>query len=155
MREIQTATEINATPERVWQLLTAFDQYPQWNPFIRSIKGDLKPDAKLEVSIKPPESRPMTFRPRLLKVEANRELRWLGRVLLPGLFDGEHIFTIEPLAANQVRFRQCETFTGMLVPLLWRSLDKNTRRGFQEMNAALKRLAETTNSGQWSVVSGQ
>jgi len=37
----------------------------------------------------------MTFRPTILKAEPNRELRWLGHLLVPGLFDGEHIFTIE------------------------------------------------------------
>ena len=59
----------------------------------------------------------MTFRPTVLKVEPNREFRWLGHLLFPGLFDGEHIFTIEPLGEGHVRFTQREVFTGLLVPL--------------------------------------
>jgi hypothetical protein len=41
-----------------------------------------------------------------------------------------------------VRFVHREEFTGVLVPLLWRSLDRGTRRGFEEMNRRLKELAE-------------
>ena len=45
----------------------------------------------------------MRFKPRVLKAEPNRELRWLGHLGIPGLFDGEHIFTIEPLDQERVR----------------------------------------------------
>jgi hypothetical protein len=84
----------------------------------------------------------MTFRPTVLKSEPNRELRWIGHLLIPGLFDGEHIFTIEPLGPNRVRFVQREIFTGLLVPLFARGLDTDTQRGFEEMNQALKVQAE-------------
>ena len=84
----------------------------------------------------------MTFRPTVLKAEPNRELRWLGHLLISGLFDGEHIFTIEPLGESRVRFTQREVFTGLLVPLFARGLDTDTRRGFEEMNQALKTRAE-------------
>ena len=66
----------------------------------------------------------------------------LGRLLMPGLFDGEHTFTIETLEANRIRFTQREVFTGLLVPLFARGLDTDTRRGFEEMNQALKSRAE-------------
>jgi hypothetical protein len=59
-----------------------------------------------------------------------------------GLFDGEHSLTIQQLGENRVRFVQSEAFNSLLVPLLARSLDKSTRRGFEEMNRALKVRAE-------------
>ena len=59
----------------------------------------------------------MTFKPTVLRVEPERELRWLGRLLLPGLFDGDHIFHIEPLAQTRSRFTQAERFSGILVGL--------------------------------------
>jgi hypothetical protein len=65
-----------------------------------------------------------------------------GHLLFPGLFDGEHIFIIEPLAAGGVRFIQREIFTGLLVPLFAHQLDTETRRGFEDMNHALKLRAE-------------
>jgi hypothetical protein len=84
----------------------------------------------------------MSFNPTVLKAEPNRELRWLGHLLIPGVFDGEHIFSIEPITENKVRFIQREKFSGLLAPLFWSRLDRDTRRGFNEMNAALKKLAE-------------
>jgi hypothetical protein len=142
MKELHSEVEINAPAERVWRLLTDFASYPQWNPFIRSISGEPATGERLEVRIEPPDGRGMTFKPTVLNAEPNRELRWLGHLLVPGLFDGEHSLAIQPLEENRVRFVQRETFRGLLVPLFSRSLDNNTHRGFEKMNRALKERAE-------------
>lgn len=142
MNHLLTSIPINAPPERVWHLLTDFASFPRWNPFIRRASGEPREGAQLEVYLQPSGAKGMTFRPRVLKAEPNRELRWLGHFLIPGLFDGEHIFTIEPLEAGRVRFVQREIFTGILVPLFMRWLSKDTRRGFEEMNLTLKSRAE-------------
>ena len=142
MKELRSEIEIQASAERVWQLLTDFPSFPQWNPFIRKASGNIRVGERLEVNIQPSGASGMTFRPTVLKAEPNRELRWLGHLLISGLFDGEHIFTIEPLGESRVRFTQREVFTGLLVPLFARGLDTDTRRGFEEMNQALKTRAE-------------
>ena len=144
MKELRTEIEIQASAGRVWQILTDFASFPKWNPFIRRAKGEPVKGAQLEVFLQPSGVRGMTFRPVVLKAEPNRELRWLGHLLIPGLFDGEHIFTIEPLGENRVRFVQREIFTGMLVPFFARGLDTDTLRGFEEMNRALKIQAESS-----------
>lgn len=142
IHQLHTAIEINATPERVWSILAGFAAYPAWNPFILFIKGTLETGARLEVRIQPSGSKGMTFRPSVLAADSGRELRWLGHLLFPGLFDGEHSFVIEPLAEAKIIFRQSERFSGLLVPLFRESLDRDTRRGFEEMNQALKARAE-------------
>jgi hypothetical protein len=142
MKELETKIEINAPAQLVWQILTDFKSYPEWNPFIRKISGEAKTGSKLQVVVQPPGSRAMTFKPLVVQAEPYRELRWLGRLLIPGLFDGEHRFVIEPSGENKVLFTHAEIFKGLLVPMLWKSLDGNTRKGFQQMNQALKKLAE-------------
>ena len=142
MKELFSEIEIQATDERVWQILTDFANFPQWNPFMRRAIGEAKTGAKLKVFIQPSGASGVTFRPTVLKVEPKRELRWLGHLLIPGLCDGEHILTIEPIAEDCVQFVQREIFTGILVPLFARGLDRDTRRGFEEMNRALKERAE-------------
>lgn len=142
MKELHSEIEIQASAERVWKLLTNFTSFPKWNPFIRRISGQVKEGERLKVYIQPSGAEAMTFRPTILKAEPNRELRWLGHFLMPGLFDGEHIFTIEPLGEKCVRFVQREIFQGSLVPLFADKLDKETTRGFEEMNQALKVQAE-------------
>jgi len=144
VKELHSEIQIDAPAERVWELLTDFDSYPQWNPFIRKISGQPAPGERLDVRIEPPGGRGMTFKPKVLNAEPNGSLRWLGQLLVPGLFDGEHSFTIEPLEENRVRFVQREAFKGLLVPLFARSLETNTQRGFEEMNRALKERAEAT-----------
>ncbi len=54
MKEIRTGIDINGTAEKVWNVLTSFDSYDEWNPFIKSIKGELKTGAQLKVYIEPP-----------------------------------------------------------------------------------------------------
>jgi hypothetical protein len=142
MKELHSEIEIAASAERVWRSLIDFASYSQWNPFIRRISGEPTTGERLEVRLKPPDSRSITLRPAVLNAEPNRELRWLDHLLVPGLFDGEHRFVIQPLAENRVRFVQRESFRGLLVPMFARSLDNDTRRGFEEMYRALKERAE-------------
>ena len=73
-----------------------------------------------------------------------REFRWLGRVLLPGLFDGEHIFEIEPIDSNRSRLVHREEFKGLLVPLVLKSIGDATKKGFELMNEGIKKQAEAT-----------
>jgi hypothetical protein len=141
VRELRREIEIDAPPERVWAVVTDFAAYPEWNPFIRRIGGELRQGARLAVQIEPPGARPTTFKPTVRAVEANRELRWLGRLLLPGVFDGEHSLRIEPLEGGRCRFVQSERFTGVLVGVVKGMLAK-TEAGFEQMNAALKARAE-------------
>ena len=84
----------------------------------------------------------MTFKPKVLAADG-RELRWLGHLLMPGLFDGEHRFLVEDLVAGHSRLVQSEDFRGVLVPLLRRSLERKTKPGFVAMNEALKKRAES------------
>jgi hypothetical protein len=142
MRQIRAEIEINASAERVWHIITDFAAFPQWNPFIRQISGELKVGGTLDVYLQPSGQGGMRFRPVVLAVEPSRELRWLGRVWsIPKLFDGEHRLTIERLDANRVRFIQQEVFRGILVALLGGTLSA-AERSFGEMNEALKTLAE-------------
>jgi hypothetical protein len=142
-KELRTEIEIEATPARVWEILTDFASYPEWNPFIRAIEGEPKEGTRVEARIAPPGGHEMTFKPTVLEATPERELRWLGRLLVPGIFDGEHTFRIEPAGEGRVRFTQSERFSGVLVPLFGKTLEK-TKRGFAEMNEALKRRAEAS-----------
>ena len=140
MRRIATAIDIAASPAAVWAVLTDFASYPDWNPFIRRLEGALREGARLIVTVRPPGRREMSFRPILLVVQPNRELRWLGHFLMPGIFDGEHSFVIEA-ASGGCRLHHEESFGGILVPLFGKML-ADTERGFVALNEALKQRVE-------------
>ncbi len=147
MKELRTEIEIAASPETVWAILTDFAAFPQWNPFIREASGEQKVGGKLRIRVVPSGGKGIVFKPTVLAFETNRELRWRGRLGIPGLFDGEHGFTLEPVEGGRTRLTQGEVFTGVLVPLLARSLDDGTKKGFEAMNLALKERAEKRSSG--------
>ncbi len=99
----------------------------------------------MEVCISPPNGKEMIFRTTVKAVIENSEFSWLGRFIFPGIFDGRHIFTITK-NENGCLLIQKEKFSGLLVPLMWNSLEKGTREGFELMNNALKQRAEYANT---------
>jgi hypothetical protein len=140
--EIRTELEIAAPASEVWRVLTDLPRYGEWNPFITEIAGDLVEDGKLRVLLSLPEGRDLRLAPRLVRCEANRELRWRGHLLFPGLFDGEHFFRLEAASEQRTRFIQGENFSGILLRFAGTSITR-AARGFVYMNQALKRRVES------------
>lgn len=141
MKQLRTEIEIDATPESAWDILMDFGAYPDWNPFIISLTGEPRVGARLEAHMQPPGGRAMTFRPTVTVIEPAHRFEWLGKLGISGLFDGRHRFEIEATPGG-TRLTQSEDFTGILVPLLSKSLDRGTSRGFEAMNQALKERVE-------------
>ncbi len=140
--EIHTQINIDAPPEAVWQVLTDFDGYAGWNPFITSSAGKPEVGEKLINRLEPPGGRAMTFKPEVTVVEAGKTLEWLGKLGFSGLFDGRHRFEIES-SPSGTKFTQAESFEGVLVRPMRSSLDTQTKSGFEAMNLALKAKVES------------
>lgn len=144
MKELTTEIIINASAEQVWSVLTDFAQYAEWNPFIVTSSGNAVTGTRLTNQMKQGE-KVMTFTPKLVCVETNRRLEWLGHLWISGLFDGRHIFVIEELSPNQVKLTQQEKFSGILRSMIMKQIAETTRQGFVAMNRALKQRAESLN----------
>lgn len=140
--EIETEIQINTAPEQVWTILTDFDNYPNWNPFITSLTGSVKVGNKITVHIEPPGAIGNTFKPKVLSFLPHKELSWLGQLLFAGVFDGLHKLELIDNGNKTTTFKQSEKFSGLLVPLFRKQLENNTKEGFQQMNQKLKLLAE-------------
>ena len=148
--EIRTELEIAAPVQEVWGILTDFARYPEWNPFITEIASDGVEGRPLRVHLSLPEVRDYQLKPRLVCFRENRELRWCGHLLFPGLFDGEHFFRLEEVGPGRTRFIQGENFEGILVRFSGRTITR-AARGFVYMNEALKRRAEA----EWAHQAGR
>ena len=144
MKEINSDIEINASSIKVWDVLINFDNYPKWNPFMK-ISGNPQKGSTIQVFIKPPNSKGMTFKPKILEYVPMKKIRWIGKTWIPGLFDGEHSLIIKEIDENKVQFIQKEKFTGIFVPI-FSGLLKNTHKGFEMMNNALKNESEKINN---------
>jgi hypothetical protein len=133
---------IDATPAQVWTVLSDLTAYRDWNPFIVDADGIPEVGARLMLRMQPVGGRALTLRPTVLEAEVGRRLRWRGKVGVPGIFDADHLFTLEAREDGGVHLGQEETFSGVLVPFFARSLDRGTLPAFRAMNEALKQRVE-------------
>jgi hypothetical protein len=139
--EVRAEVDIEASPEAVWDVLMDFDSYPSWNPFIRRVNGRSEVGSKLRARLEPPTGPGMTFRPTVTTLRPREAFGWLGRLGLPGVFEGAHLFELVPLEGGRTRFVQSERFDGILAGPLRRSIRERTLAGFEAMNRALAERA--------------
>ena len=140
MKTIETITDIDAPADVVWQIITDFDRYPDWNPFITELHGSLHEGARLRATFTLAGRKPQTFTPRITILEPGRRLVWCGGLAIPRLFDAEHTLAVEASGPATV-FTHREHFRGVLVPMLGKTLTA-THDAFIAMDAALARRAE-------------
>ena len=133
--EIVTSATLPASPEVAYATLIDGDAYPEWNPFITSLKGEAQVGETLEITVDPADGDPMSFTPEILVADPGRELRWLGSAPIPGVFDGEHYFILEATEGGS-RLTHGERFSGVA---LWFMDVEAFRADFEAMNAALAR----------------
>jgi hypothetical protein len=136
MQTLHASIDIDAPAERVWRVVTDFARYPEWNPFIVRAAGEQRVGGRLELTITAPDVRAVTFRPRVLDLEPGRLIRWKGKLLIPGLFDGRHSLMVEPLDDGRSRFTTHEEVSGILVPVLGKVM-RASQQGFELMAEAL------------------
>lgn len=135
---ISTQITIQASPEKVWNILMDYEEYPNWNPFVSKIEGGQKEKQRLKVQLPG-----MKFKPTIVKSVQNEKFEWLGHLLFKGLFDGNHCFHIEKIDNQSCKFIHQEHFSGILVKMFLKKLNGETLDGFKAMNEALKKRAET------------
>lgn len=138
-KQLTSSIQIRASKQKIWDILMDFEKYPEWNPFIKKLIGNVQVGNRIEVKLQN-----MTFKPTVLILDKQKEFKWLGHFCFKGLFDGEHRFLLTDNGEGTVLFEQSEQFSGLLVPLFASSLDKDTQSGFEQMNEALKKRAEKT-----------
>ncbi|WP_055526086.1 SRPBCC domain-containing protein [Streptomyces graminilatus] len=143
MRRISSSVFIRDTVDRVWAVLTDFESFHEWNPFLVEAGGEAVVGARLSLRFRLPDGgREMVFRPTVLESEPGRLLRWRGRFGVPGIFDGVHTFELTP-SAGGTQVVQTEVFSGVLVPFS-RSVIDPSEQGFRRLTDALKVRVESS-----------
>jgi hypothetical protein len=141
-KQFHATIEIDATPQRVWEVLTDFAAYPDWN---RSSPGPAAPPAPASAytcACSRPAAAASPSGPPCWRQTPVGGSAGSATLLLPGLFDGDHSFTIEPLGDRRVRVTQQEQFRGVLLPLAAKSLDRPHSPRTPTAEQPLKRRAE-------------
>jgi len=140
MPTIETAVDIDAPRADVWQTLTDFDAYGEWNPHLTAAEGSLTEGGALDVRIERADAKPRELTVTLTEVDRGRRLVWVGTVGFGTLFEGRHAFELEPLADNRTRLHNCEDVSGLLAG---RFVTGTPERDHEAMNVALKRRVES------------
>jgi len=143
LKEVTARIEIRSSPEKVWKILTDFQLYKYWNPFIIEIAGSPMMGEKIEIQLRTAAQKTRIYHPVITKVDPPTELRWYGKAILPFILDGEHIFTIQENEQYNTVFTQKEIFKGLGAHLGNISMFDDIRISFQMMNSSLKSRAES------------
>lgn len=141
-QEIRTEIIIEASNEKVYEILTDLSDYESWNPFIIHSEGDVQVGNTIINTMKNGE-KSMVFKPKVLKAEKGLAFEWLGSLFIRGFFDGHHYFHLQKIEENKVNLIHGEEFSGILSGMIFRKISKDTRNNFIKMNRALKSLAES------------
>lgn len=140
--KVATTIDIDAARPAVWDVLTDFAAYGEWNSHMK-IEGVPEVGTKLVVHM----GGGMTFKPKVLVAKPNHELRWIGKLAFGGLVDGEHFFILAANPDGTTRLTHGEDFSGAVVTLMGRSLRKpdqveKNQAGYEAFNRALKARVE-------------
>jgi hypothetical protein len=141
MREIRTEIEIAAPRTTVWSILTDFDHWKEWNP-ISQASGVASPGSKLTMTMRGCDGKAgMRYMPIITDVKAPSSLRWRAVMIAGFVFTNDRVFELEEMSSG-TRLIHREEYSGMLVPVFWRKLEKGALPKLHSMNDALKKRVE-------------
>lgn len=138
MKEYTATTTIQASPETIWTILTDAPRYPEWEPSVDRIEGQIAPGEKITAYTKlsPGRAFPVT----VTEFIPGQKMTWSSGMPL-GLFKGERTFTLLPQNDGAIEVTVREVFSGLLLPLIGRSIPDLTPV-FEGFVTGLKKRAE-------------
>lgn len=138
--QLRTEIEIARAPPAVWAVLVDLPRYAEWNPFIVAAEGRLEAGACLRMVVST-EGSERSYRPEVVALRPEHELRLQARLWLHGFFDQEHFCLLQALGEDHTRFVQGQNVEGLLARWSGPRLTRLTR-GMIGMNQALKKRCE-------------
>ena len=131
-------TNISATPEAVWGLLTDVASWREWNPTIIEIDGTIALGEK--VTLRPQVNPKRTFSPKVTVFDAPYKMVWSDGMPL-GLFKGVRTYTISPPDDGSTTFAMEEVYSGLMSGMIVKSIP-DMQPAFDEFASSLKTAAE-------------
>jgi hypothetical protein len=139
MRSYEAGSEISATADEVWAVLSDVDGWAGWDSGIVSVDGRLAAGEKVKIVSNAAPGRAFAVKVTELRPAEHVELR--GGMPL-GLFRGVRTYDLQPAAGAGTRFRMREVYTGPMLPLIWRSMP-DLQPSFDHFARGLKQRVES------------
>ena len=137
MRFYESSTDIAAAPAAVWDVLVDAGNWPTWESDVRDVEGTVALGAKLKITSEADPKR--AFPVRVAELTPSRRLVFRGGMPL-GLFKGVRTYTLTP-AGDGTAFTMREEYTGLMLPLIWRSM-LDLQPSFDQFARGLKAKVE-------------
>lgn len=138
MKSFHTSIQIEAPAARIFALLTDLPRWTQWNTTVDRVEGSCERGGRVTVHAKASPGR--AFPLQVAEIAAPHRMVWTGGMPL-GLFTGTRTYSLTEGPDGRVRFEMNETFTGLMAPLITRSIP-DLQPAFDEFARCLKRAAE-------------
>ena len=142
MRTISTSVQIDVPLADAWAFLSNFKRYPEWNPYLRRVCGELRSGATISVDLQPEKGPVRTFQREVMDVVDGSHFSWRSQILSPWVFQGYHTFRVSECGSAATLFENLEEFSGFLVPLMWPFVSQSIQGRFEAMNNEMKRVLE-------------
>ncbi len=138
VRHFEIHIDINAPKEKIWEVLTDFERYPDWNPTLTYVEGHLKTGEILHARFGRAEKLTAAD---VEYVEEGHMFAMSRSLMHPFLVHMVHDFELQELGDSVTRFIQCWHSKGVLVPLLWDRMTIGMSK-FERFNLGLKSYVE-------------
>lgn len=142
MPTLDSTFEIPAPPAIVWDALTDFARFGEWNPALPSVTGEARVGSTLDIAlVLGPGAKPMAVQAEVLTLDTERRFTWRGHLGADVVFSGFRDFTLEPTEGGGTRIRHVESVTGLIAPLFYAAKRKGIHWHHRELNESLGRRA--------------
>lgn len=141
---VRAQVDINASRQRVWEVLTDFDSYPQWNPFTASVQGSLQDGAAVTMQVHMLQRRPRTQVEYVNSVVQGHRICWGMEMGTATLLTANRLQTLEAIDEHTTRYVTDDLLSGWLTPIVRTLYGDKMQRGFDAMASALKVRAEAS-----------
>jgi hypothetical protein len=140
MTEYAVTRAIDASADKVWALLTDAGGFTSWNPTIVSLEGTIAVGERIKLvsTVNPKRA----FKLNVVEMSKPTKMVWSDGMPL-GLFKGERTFTVSAQPGGGTEFTMREAYTGLLAPLITKSIPDMTE-SFEQFADGLKKAAESS-----------
>ncbi|MGB3138850.1 MAG: SRPBCC domain-containing protein [Nodosilinea sp.] len=143
MKGWTTEVVIDAPPHTVWEQVTDFASYSDWNPFVLQAEAQFEVGRTIRFLEDLKQFGQHWITAKFLAIDPPHSFVWQGHFAAPFLFTVRHIFEVEAIGEAQTRFRQMHQNSGLLISLLaWRGVYWVSRQGYLAFDQALKARCE-------------
>lgn len=108
------AAEINASPDKIWRLLTDASYFPRWNSTVTEVQGKIAEGEQLKLRVRASPKR--VFKPTVTEFQPLRQMTWAEGAA--PMFRGVRTFTLTPTGNGTTKFTMEETLRGLMLPLV-------------------------------------